>query len=222
VGCASCVGRVEAALAVSDPLKDEAFAVIAALHERGFKAAMITGDGTRTAEAIGCPPGIDNEVIAGVLPEGKVAAVQRLRTTHGRVAFVGDGINDAPALAVADVGIAFGTDIAIEAADVVLMSGSRPGVPTTIALSRATFVNTCQALFWAFAYNAVLILAAAGALYPSAGILLSPGLAARAMALSSVCVVGIALRLRRFTAATSQQQGTPAPAARSEKRDPTR
>lgn len=192
-------GKLAAIVAVSDPLKETTPAAIAALHELGLKVAMITGDNERTAKAIARKVGID-EVIAEVLPDGKVDAVQRLRAEHGAVAFVGDGINDAPALAEADVGLAIGTgtDIAIEAADVVLMSGSLQGVPNAIALSRATIGNIRQNLFWAFVYNTALIPVAAGVLYPASGILLSPIFAAGAMALSSVFVLGNALRLRRF------------------------
>ena len=135
-----------------------------------------------------------------MLPDGKVDAVRRLKGEHGKVAFVGDGINDAPALAEADVGLAIGTgtDIAIEAADVVLMSGNLQGVPKAIALSKATIDNIRQNLFWAFAYNTALIPVAAGVLYPAYDILLSPVFAAGAMALSSVFVLGNALRLRHF------------------------
>jgi P-type Cu+ transporter len=160
---------------------------------------MITGDNRRTAEAIAKKLGID-DVVAEVLPDGKVAALERLRRDGVKLAFVGDGINDAPALAAADVGIAIGTgtDVAIEAADVVLMSGDLTGVPNAIALSRATIRNIKQNLFWAFAYNAALVPIAAGALYPLYGILLSPVLAAAAMALSSVFVLGNALRLKAF------------------------
>ncbi|NHN78098.1 copper-translocating P-type ATPase [Azotobacter chroococcum] len=192
-------GRLAAMLAVADPLKDGTPAAIRALHDLGLKVAMITGDNRRTAEAIARQLGID-EVVAEVLPDGKVAAVERLKAAHGRLAFVGDGINDAPALAAADVGLAIGsgTDIAIEAADVVLMSGDLRGVPTAIALSRATLGNIRQNLFWAFAYNTALIPLAAGVLYPVNGMLLSPILAAGAMALSSVFVLGNALRLKRF------------------------
>ncbi|NLC60436.1 MAG: cadmium-translocating P-type ATPase [Gammaproteobacteria bacterium] len=192
-------GRLAAIIAVSDPIKADTPAAIRALHGLGLKVAMITGDNARTAQAIADRLGID-EVVAEVLPDGKVEAVQALRSNHGPVAFVGDGINDAPALAEAEVGIAIGTgtDIAVEAADVVLMSGSLHGVPTAIALSKATIGNIRQNLFWAFAYNTALIPVAAGVLYPAFGILLSPILAAGAMSLSSVFVLANALRLRRF------------------------
>ena len=192
-------GKLATIIAVSDPIKHDTRAAIASLHALGLKVAMITGDNRRTAEAIARQLGID-EVVAEVLPEGKVAAVRRLKATHGRLAYVGDGINDAPALAEADVGMAIGTgtDVAIEAADVVLMSGSLQGVPNAIALSKATMGNIGQNLFWAFAYNTALIPVAAGALYPHWGILLSPVFAAGAMALSSVFVLGNALRLKRF------------------------
>jgi Au+-exporting ATPase len=193
-------GRLAAIIVVADPIKPTTPAAIRALHDLGLKVAMITGDNRRTAEAIARRLGID-EVVAEVLPEGKVAAIRRLKAL-GPVAFVGDGINDAPALAEADVGLAIGTgtDVAIEAADVVLMSGSLRGVPNAIALSRATMRNIRQNLFWAFAYNAALIPVAAGVLWPATGILLSPVFAAGAMALSSVFVLGNALRLRRFAA----------------------
>jgi Au+-exporting ATPase len=192
-------GRLAAILAVADPVKTETPAAIAALHRLGLKVAMITGDNERTARAIAASLGID-EVVAEVLPEGKVKAIGRLRAEHGSVAFVGDGINDAPALAEADIGLAIGTgtDVAMEAADVVLMSGSLQGVPNAIALSKATIGNIRQNLFWAFAYNTALIPVAAGALYPAWGLLLSPVFAAGAMALSSVFVLGNALRLRGF------------------------
>ncbi|MBF6618350.1 MAG: copper-translocating P-type ATPase [Candidimonas sp.] len=192
-------GRLAAIVAVADPIKPTTAAAIAALHQLGLKVAMITGDNERTAKAIAARLGID-EVVAEVLPEGKVVAVRRLKAEHGHVAFVGDGINDAPALAEADVGLAIGTgtDIAMEAADVVLMSGSLLGVPNAIALSQATIGNIRQNLFWAFAYNTALIPVAAGVLYPAYGVLLSPIFAAGAMALSSVFVVGNALRLRGF------------------------
>ena len=191
-------GRLAAIIAVADRVKDSTPAAIKALHSLGLKVVMITGDNRRTAEAIAGPLGID-DVVAEVLPGDKVAAVKRLKSL-GKLAYVGDGINDAPALAEADVGIAVGTgtDIAIEAADVVLISGRLSAIPDAIALSRATMGNIRQNLFWAFAYNAALIPVAAGVLYPAYGILLSPVFAAGAMALSSVFVLGNALRLRRF------------------------
>lgn len=133
-----------------------------------------------------------------MLPGGKVDAVQRLQAQYGTLAYVGDGINDAPAQAQADVGVAIGTDIAIESADVVLMSGDLQGVPRAMALSQATMANIRQNLFWAFAYNVALIPVAAGVLYPFNGTLLSPMFAAGAMAMSSVFVLSNALRLRRF------------------------
>ncbi|MGQ3294886.1 MAG: HAD-IC family P-type ATPase, partial [Shinella sp.] len=190
-------GKLAAIIAVADPIKAATHAAIKALHDLGLKVAMITGDNARTAKAIAARLGID-EVVAEVLPDGKVDAVRRLRVKYGKVAFVGDGINDAPALAEADVGLAIGTgtDIAIEAADVVLMSGSLQGVPNAIALSKATIGNIRQNLFWAFAYNTALIPVATGLLYPAYGVLLSPVFAAGAMALSSVFVLGNALRLR--------------------------
>jgi len=193
-------GQLAAIIAVADPIKPETPAAIRALHDLGLKVAMVTGDNARTAHAIARQLGID-DVVAEVLPEGKVDAVRELKAAHGRLAFVGDGINDAPALAEADVGIAIGTgtDVAIEAADVVLMSGALGGVPDAVALSKATIRNIRQNLFWAFAYNTALIPVAAGVLWPAFGILLSPIFAAGAMALSSVFVLGNALRLRRWT-----------------------
>ena len=192
-------GALAGIIAVADPIKDTTPAAIQALHQLGLKVAMITGDNSRTAHAIAKQLGID-EVIAEVLPEGKVNAVQELKAKYGNIAFVGDGINDAPALAQADVGLAIGTgtDVAIESADVVLMSGNLQGVANAISLSKATIGNIHQNLFWAFAYNTMLIPVAAGVLYPAYGILMSPIFAAGAMALSSVFVLGNALRLRRF------------------------
>ncbi|HMO73287.1 MAG TPA: copper-translocating P-type ATPase, partial [Paracoccaceae bacterium] len=172
-------GRPAAILAVADPLKPTTAPAIAALHRMGLRVAMVSGDNTRTARAIARAVGIDH-VVAEVLPEGKVAALRDLAASAGPVAFVGDGINDAPALAAADVGIAVGTgtDVAIEAAEVVLVSGALSGVPAAIDLSRATIRNIRQNLFWAFAYNAALIPVAAGVLWPAFGVLLSPVLAA--------------------------------------------
>ena len=193
-------GELAAVIAVADPIKEATPAAIQTLHNLGLRVAMITGDNQRTAHAIAKQLGID-EVLAEVLPDGKVDAVKKLQGEGGKVAFVGDGINDAPALAQADIGLAIGTgtDIAIESADVVLMSGDLRGIPNALALSRSTLNNIKQNLFWAFVYNTILIPVAAGALYPAFGILLSPILAAAAMGLSSVFVLTNALRLRRFT-----------------------
>jgi Cu+-exporting ATPase len=192
-------GKLAALIAVSDPIKEGTPEAIAALHHQGFKVAMITGDNRRTANAIARQLGID-EVLAEVLPDGKADAVKQLQAKGYKVSFVGDGINDAPALAQADVGLAIGTgtDIAIETADVILMSGDLRGVPNAIALSRSTLRNIKLNLFWAFAYNVLLIPVAAGVLYPFTGWLLSPVLAGAAMGLSSVFVLSNSLRLRGF------------------------
>ena len=194
---ASVDGVIAAVIAVADPIKTTTPDAIEALHGLGLKVAMITGDNTATAKSIAAQLGIDH-VVAEVLPEGKVSALQDLRSNGGKLAFVGDGINDAPALAAADVGIAIGTgtDIAIEAADVVLMSGDLTGVVNAFDISQRTMRNIRQNLFWAFSYNTLLIPVAAGVLYPFGGPLLSPVLAAGAMALSSVFVLTNALRLR--------------------------
>lgn len=190
-------GQLAALLAVADPIKASTPAAIQALHELGLKVVMVSGDNQHTAQAIADQLGID-EVVAEVMPAQKVDTVKALQARYGKLAFVGDGINDAPALATADVGIAIGTgtDIAIEAADVVLMSGQLPGVVNALHISRSTLRNIKQNLFWAFAYNAALIPVAAGILYPINGVLLSPVFAAGAMAMSSVFVVTNALRLR--------------------------
>ncbi|GEM86007.1 heavy metal translocating P-type ATPase [Meiothermus granaticius] len=192
-------GRLAAMIAVADPIKEGSAEAIQALHLQGLNVAMITGDNARTAQAIARQLGID-EVLAEVLPGGKADAVTQLQAKGYQVAFVGDGINDAPALAQADVGLAIGTgtDIAIETADVILMSGDLRGVPNAIALSRTTLSNIKFNLFWAFAYNVILIPVAAGVLYPLNGWMLSPVLAGAAMGLSSVFVLSNALRLRRF------------------------
>jgi Au+-exporting ATPase len=193
-------GKAVALVAVADAVKPTTPEAIARLKALGLRLAMISGDNARTARAIARDLGID-EVVAEVTPEGKVAALHDLKA-QGTLAFAGDGINDAPALAEADVGIAMGTgtDVAIEAADVVLVSGRLPALADAIGLSRATMRNIRQNLFWAFAYNAALIPVAAGVLYPAFGILLSPVLAAGAMALSSVFVLTNALRLKRYGA----------------------
>lgn len=192
-------GIVAAMIAVADPLKATTPAAIRDLQKMGLKVAMVTGDNDCTARAIARLAGID-QVVSEVLPDGKVDAVRELAAGGRKVAFVGDGINDAPALAAADIGIAIGTgtDVAMESADVVLMSGDLRGVIHMITLSQATMRNIRQNLFWAFAYNTALIPVAAGILYPFFGILLSPMLAAGAMAMSSVFVLTNALRLRRF------------------------
>lgn len=192
-------GKLAAVVAVADPIKPTSAETIAHLHALGLKVAMITGDNAHTARAIADRLGIDH-VVAEVLPEGKVAAVEKLKAGGAKLAFVGDGINDAPALAAADVGIAIGTgtDVAIESAGVVLVGGDVRGAVQAIAISRATMANIRQNLGWAFGYNALLIPVAAGVLFPGFGILLSPMLAAGAMALSSVCVVTNALRLRSY------------------------
>ena len=192
-------GRLVATIAVADVLKPEARDVVATLRGLGLEIVMLTGDNRRTAEAIARQAGIDR-VLAEVLPEDKAREVADLRNEHRLVAMVGDGINDAPALAQADVGIAMGsgTDVAIEAADVTLMRGDLRGAVAAIELSRRTIRVIKQNLVWAFGYNAVLIPVAAGVLYPLWGVLLSPILAGAAMAFSSVSVVTNSLRLKRW------------------------
>ncbi|MEM1302953.1 MAG: HAD-IC family P-type ATPase, partial [Pseudomonadota bacterium] len=170
-----------------------------ALHRAGVRTALVTGDTQAAGDRVAARLGIDR-VAAEVMPADKARMVETLRAEHGAIAFIGDGINDAPALAAADVGLAMGTgtDIAIDAADVVLTSGDPAGAARALHVSRATMRNVRQNLFWAFAYNSALIPIAAGVLYPLTGTLLSPMLAAGAMALSSVFVVTNALRLRRM------------------------
>jgi Cu+-exporting ATPase len=191
-------GRFAGVIAVSDPIKDTSRAAIASLHALGMQVVMLTGDNQRTAESIARAAGIDR-VVAGVLPDGKVAEIKRLQAEGKVVAMVGDGINDAPALAQADVGMAIGTgtDIAVEAADVVLMRGDLRSVAQAIGLSRRTMQTMKENLFWAFIYNIIGIPVAAGILYPAFGLMLSPVIASAAMAFSSVSVVGNSLRLRR-------------------------
>ncbi|TXN46905.1 heavy metal translocating P-type ATPase [Methylobacterium sp. WL7] len=207
-------GRHAGLLAVADPVKPGAREAVAALKAQGLVVAMVTGDDARTAAGIAKNLGMD-DVAAGILPGGKVETVKGLRAAHGPVAFVGDGINDAPALAEADVGLALGTgtDIAVESADVVLMSGEPQALVEALALSRAVMANIRQNLFWAFAYNAALIPVAAGLLVPFGGPALSPVLAAGAMAFSSVFVLGNALRLRRAggRAAPAAEASAPVP-----------
>jgi Cu+-exporting ATPase len=197
---------------VSDPIKPSTAEAIAALHDLGLEVAMITGDNKSTANAIAAKLGIDT-VVAEVLPEGKVTAIENLQHGAHTVAFVGDGINDAPALARADVGVAIGTgtDVAIEAADVVLMSGDLKGVLNALHVSQLTMRNIRQNLFWAFGYNALLIPVAAGVFYPVFGLMLSPALAAGAMAFSSVFVLSNALRLRWISSAFAESQSSVSP-----------
>jgi Cu+-exporting ATPase len=194
-------GRLAGLLAVADEIRDESKAAIESLKRMGLEVVMLTGDNRRTADAVARAVGV-TRVLAEVLPEGKAGEIERLQREGRKVAMVGDGINDAPALAQADLGISIGTgtDVAIEASDVTLIRADLNGVVASIALSRATMRTIKQNLFWAFVYNTIGIPLAAGLLYPLTGRLLSPVIASAAMSLSSVSVVANSLRLRRWRA----------------------
>jgi Cu+-exporting ATPase len=205
---AAVEGRLVAMLAVADPLKEGAAEVVGALRRLGLSVAMVTGDHERTARAVAREAGIE-EVLAEVLPDRKADEVKHLQQQGRRVVFVGDGINDAPALAQADVGVAIGTgtDIAIEAGDVILMSGDPRAIVNAIMLARRTLRTIGLNFFWAYAYNVALIPLAAGVLFPWLGLMLNPMFAAAAMSVSSLFVVTNSLRLRRFTAPLSADPG---------------
>ena len=218
-------------IAVADVVKPDSAAAIAALRRSGCEVVLLTGDNQRTAEAIARQVGVDR-VIAQVLPQDKARCIEDLQKASRLVAMVGDGVNDAPALVTADVGLAIGagTDVAIESADVVLMRSSLMDIVDAAALSRATLRNIRQNLFWAFFYNSIGIPVAAGVLYPALGITLNPMIAAAAMSLSSVCVVSNALRLRGWKGSAPVRRGeTPAntqsepaaPAAQHNEEEPT-
>lgn len=223
--------RLLGVIAVADVVKPDSAAAIAALRRSGCEVVLLTGDNQRTAEAIARQVGVDR-VIAQVLPQDKARCIEDLQKAGRLVAMVGDGVNDAPALVTADVGLAIGagTDVAIESADVVLMRSSLMDIVDAAALSRATLRNIRQNLFWAFFYNSIGIPVAAGVLYPALGITLNPMIAAAAMSLSSVCVVSNALRLRGWKGSAPVRRGeTPAntqsepaaPAAQHNEEEPT-
>jgi Cu+-exporting ATPase len=197
--CVAVDGAPAGVLAIADPIKPTSAEAVRSLVALGLDVVLVTGDSRRTAEAIAREAGIER-VVAEVLPEQKVEEVKRLQREGRTVAMVGDGINDAPALAQADVGLSIGggADVAIEASDVTLMRGDLRGVVDAITLSRRTMRTMRENLFWAFVYNVIGIPVAAGALFPFFGLLLSPILASAAMAMSSVSVVSNSLRLRRF------------------------
>jgi Cu+-exporting ATPase len=190
--------QVAGLMGIADPIKQSTPEAIEQLHKDGIRIVMLTGDNRTTAEAVARKLGID-EVIAEVLPDRKADAVKRMQSEGRFVAMAGDGINDAPALAQAQVGIAMGTgtDVAMESADLTLVKGDLRGIVRARLLSRATMRNIKQNLFWAFIYNAIGVPIAAGALYPFFGVLLSPMIAAAAMSFSSVSVISNALRLRK-------------------------
>jgi Cu+-exporting ATPase len=191
-------GRPAGLLGVADPIKSTTPEAIKQLHEEGLKIVMLTGDNYTTAKAVAKKLNID-DLVAEVLPDQKLEVIRKLQSEGRIVAMAGDGINDAPALALSDVGIAMGTgtDVAIESADLTLVRGDLRGIVRARRLSRATMGNIKQNLFWAFIYNLLGVPIAAGILYPFFGLLLSPMLAAAAMSFSSVSVIGNALRLRR-------------------------
>lgn len=190
-------GRLVGLVGTADPTRDSSKEAIDLLHEEGIKVVMLTGDGRLTAESVGKTLGRD-EIVAEILPADKADAVHKLQAARKVVAMAGDGINDAPALAQAQVGIAMGsgTDVAIESAGITLLKGDLRGIARARKLSRATMSNIRQNLFFAFVHNVMGVPGAAGVLYPFFGLLLSPMIAAAAMSLSSVSVVGNALRLR--------------------------
>jgi len=190
--------RVAGILGVADPIKPTTAQALSELRAEGVRVVMLTGDARRTAEAVAAALGID-ELVADVLPADKQAVVERMRREGRRVAMAGDGVNDAPALAAAEVGIAMGTgtDVAIESAGITLVQGDLRGIVRARRLSRATLKNIRQNLFFAFIYNALGVPIAAGVLYPATGLVLSPMIASLAMSLSSVSVIGNALRLPR-------------------------